>query len=698
MSDEELDRLLRETRPPTPADDGWTSTPAGEHALLEIRRRIGVPKRPRLAHLRRRTFAGLGIGLAAATAAAVAVGLAAGPPTDRGRDIASPRNPSGVGPVPVRTALVAYTGCGAMLAQLRAHTADHVGPYGLRGIGYPYAYLDTLHGPISLGNASYAPGEKSLPAAAPAHSTTNVQEAGVGEPDIVVTDGIRIVSVSGGVLRVVNAARHEVVGRLDLGIYAGAQSAQLLLSGDHLLVLLNTEPQINYGGGIVRPVYPGYPSISGTPGTPGTTALLVDLSGGEPKVVDTLHTDGSYVDARMVDATVRLVVQSRPTITFPQIHRRATGTARTAENRRAVERAAIDAWLPSYQVTAHGRTSTRRVPCTSVSHPAHYTGESMLTVYTLPLDGHLADPQPIALAANGASVYASTTSLYVADSHYTRKHGERTQLHRFDITGVGKPRYLGSNVIPGALLDSYSMSEYAGTLRVVTTSDQYRGTANTSVFVLDENTLKIDGSVGGLGHGEQVHAVRFIGPLAYVVTFKSVDPMYVVDLHDPAHPRLAGELRVTGYSDYLHPVGDGRLLGVGQEVSGGVVRGLQVSLFDVSSPDDPQRLASVAREHTPSESPIDPHAFLYWAAEGIAVIPIDSWNYRQSGAALVVRVEGDTLAVLGTVRNPGGPSHGYDTGIERTMVIGDQLWTMSSSGLRVSGLHSLDRQAWVPFR
>jgi hypothetical protein len=109
-------------------------------------------------------------------------------------------------------------------------------------------------------------------------------------------------------------------------------------------------------------------------------------------------------------------------------------------------------------------------------------------------------------------------------------------------------------------------------------------------------------------------------------------------------------------------------------------------------------LASVAREHTPSESPIDPHAFLYWAAEGIAVIPIDSWNYRQSGAALVVRVEGDKLAVLGTVRNPGGPSHGYDTGIERTMVIGDQLWTMSSSGLRVSGLHSLDRQAWVPFR
>jgi uncharacterized secreted protein with C-terminal beta-propeller domain len=128
-----------------------------------------------------------------------------------------------------------------------------------------------------------------------------------------------------------------------------------------------------------------------------------------------------------------------------------------------------------------------------------------------------------------------------------------------------------------------------------------------------------------------------------------------------------------------------------------MVRGLQVSLFDVSSPDDPKRLDALAREHTPSESPVDPHAFLYWPAAGLAVLPIDSWNYRQSGAALVVKVGRDRLSVVGTIRNPTGSSTGYDTGIERTLVIGDQLWTMSSSGLRVSDLHTLARQAWVPF-
>jgi hypothetical protein len=695
MSDEELDRLLRASRPPTGADDGWVDSPAGQHALLGIRARLRMPRRLHLARPRRRTLAGLGIGLAAATAAAIAVGLAAGPPTDRGQHIASPPGSGGgPGPVPARMALVAYTGCDAMLAQLRAHTADHVGAYGLPG-SYPYRYssaYDLVDGALRAPTLDgiVATGAKNV-GQVPAHSTTNVQEAGVGEPDLVVTDGNRIVSVSGGVLRVVDAAGHTVTGRLDLRVYAGADNAQLLMSGDRALVILNDYATPMYYDAIRRPF------VGPTGRGSGTTILLVDLSPEEPAIVDTLHTDGSYVDARMVDGTVRMVVQSTPDLTFRALRGRHTTAQRTAANRTAVRRAPIKAWLPSYQVTADGTTTTRSVPCTAVSHPAHYTGTSMLTVYTVPLDGDLADPQPISLTADGANVYASARSLYVADQRNTREQGALTQLDRFDITGDGKPTYLGSNTITGTLLDSYSMSEYDGTLRVVTTAKQYRANADTSVYVLDENTLKVDGSVGGLGHGEQVHAVRFIGPLAYVVTFKSVDPLYVVNLHDPQHPRLAGEVKVTGYSDYLHPVGDGRLLGVGQDVSGGMVRGLQVSLFDVDSPDDPQRLDNVTREHTPSESPIDPHEFLYWAADGIAVLPIDSWNYRQSGAALVLRVDRDTLTVLGTIHNPGGSSDGYDTGIERTLVLGDQLWTMSNSGLRASGLHSLDREAWVPF-
>jgi uncharacterized secreted protein with C-terminal beta-propeller domain len=542
---------------------------------------------------------------------------------------------------------------------------------------------------------------------APAHSTTNVQEVGVGEPDIVDTDGNRIVSVSNGVLRVVDAATHEITGSLDLTMYAGADSAELLMSGDRILVLLGDQ---------YTPAYYGGPAISyGYPDpvrpSAGSTFLLVDLSG-SPRIVSTLHSSGAYLDARMVGDTARLVVQTSPTLTFPVLAPNASSAQRTAHNRAVVQHAPLSTWLPRFSVTSASSTTSSTVPCTSVSHPVHYTGTSMLTVYTVNLAGDLSDPQPISLAADGTSVYASTSSLYVASERYGSDE-TNTQLHRFDITGAGKPVYLGSGFVPGTLLNSYSMSDYDGALRVVTT--KYSGfvcgegpvacgersgpSSDTSVYAMDADTLAIEGHVDGLGRGEQVHAVRFLGPLAYVVTFRSVDPLYVIDLHDPANPKTAGELSITGYSDYLHPVADGRLLGVGEDVnSSSIVTGLQVSLFDVTDPTNPSRLDRVTESHSPSETPIDPHAFLYWPASHIAVVPIDSWNEVQSGAALVVHVGTDNLSVVGTIRNPAVSTVGsYGTGIERTLVVGSSIWTMSSSGLRASDLDTLAKQAWVPF-
>jgi hypothetical protein len=579
-----------------------------------------------------------------------------------------------------------------MLADLRRHTAAHVGPYGLPGSGGFVGFND-----LAGGKAVRGPVASDVAGSAPQHSTTNVQEAGVGEPDIVETDGRRVVSVSNGVLRVVDATSRQITGTLDLSIYAGADTAQLLMSGDRLLVILGSATTPDYYGGL-------YPRFGGG-GNGGSTLLLVDLGGAQPAVISTMHTDGGYVDARMVGDTARVVVQSTPTLSFPQPAGQQSNKVRAARNRDIVRHAPLSAWLPRYQVTTGGATATRTVPCGSVSHPVHFTGASMLTVFTVGLAGDLADPQPVTLAADGTTVYASASSLYVSSELGTQGNGPavpgqvRTQLDRFDISAPGKPVYLGSGAVPGGLLDSYSMSEFDGALRVVTTSDPYSDTASTSVYALNADTLQVEGHADGLGRGEQVHAVRFLGPLAYVVTYQSVDPLYVVDLSDPAKPREVGALTVTGYSDYLHPVADGRLLGVGESVNrDGIVDGLQVSLFDVSSPADPKRLDRVTQQHSPSETPIDPHAFLYWPARNLAVIPIDSWNAQQSGAALVVRVGAQALTVVGTVRNPAvSTTDSYATGIERTMVIGDELWTMSSSGLQVSDLQSLERRAWVPF-
>src|SRR5690606_29531157 len=134
------------------------------------------------------------------------------------------------------------------------------------------------------------------------------------------------------------------------------------------------------------------------------------------------------------------------------------------------------------------------------------------------------------------------------------------------------PRYVAAGTVPGWLLNQYALSEYDGHLRVATTvaTDPSNPTGTESgVYVLRQSgdDLVTVGSVGGLRRTEQIYAVRFLGPTGYVVTFRQTDPLYTIDLRDPTAPQLVGELRITGYSSYLHPVADDRLLGVGQEAT-----------------------------------------------------------------------------------------------------------------------------------
>ena len=695
---EDFDAELRAARPHTAADDDWANSAAGDRALAAIHR-AGPGARPRrrfavrTGDLRRPALLGAGLAAAAAVAITFATtpsGPPAGTTPDAGPGSHShqpPVVPPGPGPRPADVELVSYTNCDAALAQLREHGQRHLAAY--RPVRFYPPYYDALRPAVAV-PAAGVPGnleDGSSPQVPPDHSVTNNQEAGVDEPDIVETDGNRVVSVSNGVLRVVDTASHQVTGTLDLTSYAGADEAQLLMSGNRLLVILGSATP-SYYGPIVYDYYREPTSTS-------TTYLLVDLSGASPQNESTLHPKGSFVDARMIDGTVRLVVDSRPRIALPVAHGKLRGAKLRAAERRAVAHTPLDAWQPSYTITSGGTTTTDQVQCTDVFHPQTYTGAALLTVYSVDLAQGFDQLNPVTLAANAATVYASPTSLYVANQEYHRTH-----IHRFDISAPGRPTYLGTGTVPGLLLDSYSLSEYDGSLRAITTATgRYGQTRSTTAYVLDADTLKETGHVGGLGRGEQVHAVRFLGPLAYLVTFKQVDPFYVLDLSDPAHPRAAAELKVSGYSDYLHPVGDGRLLGVGEDVAHRMVRGLQVSLYDVSDLARPQRIANVVRDHTPGESDLDPHAFLYWPDSGTAVIPIDSWNSAQSGAVLVVHVSSDGLRPVGLIRNPrvSTVDDPYDSGIERSIYIGGSIWTMSSSGLAVSDGSSLHRQAWIPF-
>ncbi len=218
----------------------------------------------------------------------------------------------------------------------------------------------------------------------------------------------------------------------------------------------------------------------------------------------------------------------------------------------------------------------------------------------------------------------------------------------------------------------------------------------SAVYELRAETLTRVGSVGGLGKGQRIYAVRFIGAIGYVVTFRQVDPLYTLDLRDPARPRVVGELELTGYSSYLAPAADGELIGVGQEATNqGRAVGLQVALFDVHDPAHPRRLAQLVKNDFHSEAEFDPHAFLYWPTTGTAVLPVNSWTTGSATqSALVLTVGASDVAVAGTISQPDA---GDQAGISRAMVIGDQLWTLSGAGLMVSDLGSLTTSGWIPF-
>lgn len=590
--------------------------------------------------------------------------------------------------------LVAFDSCEQLSKDLREAAKQAVGPWGLPGDNTMVAIQSdgALEGARDLAAPSAAK------AAAPEFSGTNVHEQGVDEPDMVKTDGKRIVTISGGILRVVDAATRTETGKVSLDGQA-YNEAELLLAGDKALVLLDRG----------NPGYVADKRIA-TDGQP--TLLLVDLTGA-PRVISRFEGEGRLVDARQTGNTARVVLSSSPRIAFPEQPNQNNEQKRLTANRKAIDQADADSWLPSWTVTTGADVEKGKVSCGQVSRPPAYSGASMLSVFTFDLGASaLSNGDPVSVVADGDTVYGTAGSLYVVSDQRWRfelRRGaesspalEETQIYRFDTIGAAKPVFAAAGSVPGRPINQYALSEWDGRLRVATTNEK---TEKSAVRVLEQqgNKLAQVGVVDGLGKGERIYSVRFVGPRGYVVTFKQTDPLYSVDLSNPAKPVVTGALKITGYSSHLQPAGDGRLIGIGQEATTeGRVQGLQISYFDVSDPASPERLAQKQISGGQSEAEYDPHALLYWPATNLLVVPITGYGSAADGpanAAKAMRVTDKGIEDLGLVTQPrdaDAPTRGYGPGIRRSLVIGNTLWTMSGAGLQASDLSTLDQVGWVP--
>jgi len=200
---------------------------------------------------------------------------------------------------------------------------------------------------------------------------------------------------------------------------------------------------------------------------------------------------------------------------------------------------------------------------------------------------------------------------------------------------------------------------------------------------------------------------RFAGAVGYVATFRQTDPLYTLDLSDPAQPRVVGQLLLSGYSSYLYPVDATHLIGIGQDADAlGQATGTQISLFDVSDLAAPVRLALYHVQFGHSEAEFDPHAFLYWPSSRLLVVPVQlPYGPTQAGGvaywplseAVALHVGADGFTLLGTITHPGAPGYSYGGQIRRSLIAGDALWTLSSAGLKASAIATLAPLRWVPF-
>jgi uncharacterized secreted protein with C-terminal beta-propeller domain len=416
------------------------------------------------------------------------------------------------------------------------------------------------------------------------YSTTNIQVEGVDEPDIVKTDGQYLYLASGSHVYIAQAYPAEdakLLSNIDLNMTV----VGMFVNGEKLVILQNS-----YNSEIYRTFLYYYP--------PGTTSIIVyDISNRSKPTLDrNLTVDGGYVSSRMIGDYVYVVVNKMAQVL----------------NNGSVALPVINVDNSLMKVEAENVYRTELM-----DYSYYFT--SVIAVNVRDAEDK---PNIVSFLLGAAStIFVSTENIYLTSYVYSTPYG--TNIHKINVNdGNISPAVSGS--VAGYVLNQYSMDEYNGFFRIATSDGK-----STSVTIFDAN-LKTIGKIEGLAPGEYLHSARFMGERCYLVTFKKTDPLFVINLKDPTNPQVLGQLKIPGYSDYLHLYDETHLIGVGKETveaeNGDFVwyQGIKISLFDVSNVSQPKEIRKIEIGDRGTDSLVlkDPKAFLFSKSKNLLVLPI----------------------------------------------------------------------------
>jgi uncharacterized secreted protein with C-terminal beta-propeller domain len=541
-------------------------------------------------------------------------------------------------------------------------------------------------------------------------TTTNVQEAGVDESDVVKSDGTYFYIARDDTLSIVLAtptSEMTEIGRLDLDVHV----SEMYLYGSKLILLAQRYQA--YGGGWGMPEIAIWP-----PYYVGSDLILVEVDvseRAEPVVTKEVELDGSLVDSRLTNGRLILVLTIAPEL--PEDPTTTTINSMTLEE-----------FMPKVRDSAGEQDMVTWQDCL---HPESPDGYFMTAVLTIDADDIGTKLNSSAVVAGAGTIYASTEALYVTDTEYApdNDYRETTAIHKFEFDDNGIAQYVASGSIPGRLLNQFSLGEYEGYLRAAThvsnpgffgwfdvavdvaapgtAQDRQPPSDFSAVYVLKQDgaELGVTGSVENIAPNETLHSARFIGDHGFVVTFRKIDPLFVLDLTDPNDPQVVGELKVPGFSDYLHPIDDTHLIGVGKYTSPtdenfDWFQGVQVSLFDVSDWSNPTAVEQVTFGGRGSSSEVDSthKGFTYDAESGRLAIPMRlftvedtpwEWGEPLFDGVVCLDVDPETgFTELGRIdavpAELPGDYYFSDYGWRRAAFIGDTLYAISPAGVRAA--------------